>query len=193
MDQSDYKTMLVQLLPMGAAWQGPELHALLEGLAAEFARLEAQADELVEEADPRTATQSLGDWERVLGLPGDCFVPTTIEGRREAILARLRFQGGPTRAKFEEILASFGLDSSILDRYRVVDSLVRSPDGNVNWTESGATVDYDVAESPVTGELTGDAITFSAGEVQSLVERIADYDDVRFGIASRGSTLGKSK
>lgn len=178
MNQQDYTEMLIQLLPAGPAWKGEELENLLEGLAAELARAEAHADGLIEEYDPRTSTQMLEDWERVLGLPGECFTPTTIAERREAILSRLRFQGSPTREKFAGILETFGFDSNVLDRFRVVDSLVRSGDGNVNWTESGATVDYDAAESPVTGEQTADVITFGTGEVQSLVERVANHEKV---------------
>lgn len=72
---------------------------LLLALANEFARIEARAEALLEEADPHTTVELLADWERNNGLPDTC-VPgaQTSEQRRNALAAKVSRLGGISRA-----------------------------------------------------------------------------------------------
>lgn len=86
-----YRQQLQALLPPGDAWprdDDAELTELCDAIAETFARAEQRIDDLIEEDDPRTTDELLPEWESELGLPGPCFAPTTIEGRRAAVIAR---------------------------------------------------------------------------------------------------------
>jgi len=72
MTAEEYLSQLQALLPPGAAWprQGDaELTAVLQALADEFARVDQSADRLIDESDPRTASDLLTGWEADTGLP----------------------------------------------------------------------------------------------------------------------------
>jgi uncharacterized protein YmfQ (DUF2313 family) len=108
----DYKRQLQALLPRGAAWTrepGSVLAELLGAWGDEYARIDARADVLREEADPRTANQLLTDWERVAGLPDPCIVSEqTTPQRRFALLAKLTNAGGQSKAYFIALLLGLG-------------------------------------------------------------------------------------
>jgi hypothetical protein len=98
---SPFARTLRQLLPPGVLWlfeADSILSKSILALSDEFARATGRALDLVEESDPRTATETLDEWERVLGLPDDTVtaVPTTTAGRRLAIVQKLIRQGGKT-------------------------------------------------------------------------------------------------
>jgi len=117
LDVEGYTRLLQALLPTGSVWpRGPEatLTKLLAAWAAELARVDERGDDLVDEADPRTAFEMLTDWERVCGLPGTCH--DTAEGlaqRRAAVSSRLTFRGGQSRAFFLSLAASLGYSVGI--------------------------------------------------------------------------------
>ncbi|HRD47444.1 MAG TPA: DUF2313 domain-containing protein, partial [Caulobacter sp.] len=94
---AQYLEQLQALLPPGAAWardSEASLTKLLAGLAEEFARVEGRGLALAEEADPRTATELLGEWEAAFGLPDTCAVtPATIDGRQLALHQRVASLG----------------------------------------------------------------------------------------------------
>lgn len=80
-----YQSQLLELLPLGAVWPrdlDTGLAKLLLAKADEFARVDGRADQLIEEADPRTTSEMLSDWERVVGLPDECMdlAPTPESG-----------------------------------------------------------------------------------------------------------------
>ncbi len=108
----DYKRVMQDLLPPGPAWtREPDrvLTKLLCGMAREFSRTELQLRRLIEEADPRTTQELLPDWERFLDLPGECTnPPTTLEGRRQAVLAKLRQRVSPTPEYFKTLAEDLG-------------------------------------------------------------------------------------
>lgn len=134
--------MILKLLPSGKAWrkeEGSDLHTYCTPMSREFARIEQRAYDLVEEADPRTADECLEDWERVFGLPDPCVEDPdslTIEQRRNAILAKMRGQGGQTLAYFEEVAESLGYDveCSNYDAFRAGASSAGDPLTNDGWT-----------------------------------------------------------
>lgn len=105
-----YQDQLQQLLPPGRAITR-ELDAtiskLLLGLSHEFVRVEGRAADLVEERDPSTVTEAIDGWERSLGLP-DCDAPTTLSGRRAALLAKIRGITGQDIAAYVEFAEALG-------------------------------------------------------------------------------------
>lgn len=108
----DYLAALQGLLPQGHAWpRDPEalLSRLLLAWAEELARVDGRGDDLLDEADPRTAFEMLVDWERVCGLPSACLGPlSTLQERRQAVAAKLANQGGQSPAFFVGLAGALG-------------------------------------------------------------------------------------
>lgn len=114
----DYRSQLQSLLPRGLAWakdQTARLAGLLLAWADEFARVDARCDDLINEADPRTTSELLPDWERVAGLPDPCAlgVNTTLQERRLALVSKLTMSGGQSIAYFQSIAIAMGYDITI--------------------------------------------------------------------------------
>lgn len=113
----EYRSQLRALLPQGPAWPrepGTLLGGLLYGYAEEFARIDAAAARLLDEADPRSAYDLLADWETTLGLPDECTAAAdTISGRQLACYAKLAVLGGQTPAVYIAIAASIGIEIEI--------------------------------------------------------------------------------
>lgn len=110
---------LKALLPGGPAWNREvtgKLRKLLAGIADELVRLDARIDDLLDEMDPRTATETLDQWEAMLGLPDPCApVPTTTEDRRAAIIGQLLRPVSGTKAFFISLAAAMGYDVTIIE------------------------------------------------------------------------------
>jgi uncharacterized protein YmfQ (DUF2313 family) len=109
--------MLQALLPTGAAWNrtpDAQLTHLLQVLAQEFARIDARSVDLRNEADPRTALESLSDWERVVGLPDQC-IPVTgsVRERQLAVATKIAGLGGQSRAYFIDMAGNLGFSIEI--------------------------------------------------------------------------------
>jgi len=102
LDAEGYTRLLQGLLPTGAIWpRDPDatLSKLLAAWAEPLARVDARADDLVDEGDPRTTYEMLVDWERVCGLPGACYGDAEgLAARRAALVSLLTFRGGQSRA-----------------------------------------------------------------------------------------------
>lgn len=117
MTADQYLSMLQALLPRGAAWTrkpGAVLTRLLAAEADELARIDHRADDLVNEADLRTASETLPDWERVLGLPDGCApAATSIQERRAAVVAKYTSVGGQSMPYFTALAASIGYTVTI--------------------------------------------------------------------------------
>ena len=64
---------LGQLFPPGPLWEsmGPVFQAVRQVFASELSRVETQYDEWQREIDPRTAVDTLTQWENTLGLGHD--------------------------------------------------------------------------------------------------------------------------
>jgi uncharacterized protein YmfQ (DUF2313 family) len=108
-----YTENLISLLPKGVLWaceSSTTLYKLLDALAQELQRVEDLALELIEEADPRTTTNLLDDWERVAGLPSDCWTPTTEADRRTALVAKLATRGSQALQFYVDQAALIGYD-----------------------------------------------------------------------------------
>jgi uncharacterized protein YmfQ (DUF2313 family) len=109
-----YAAQAMALLPPGPAWPregNTVLFKLVYALAQSFRRAHERFCALMREATPVTATELLGDWERVLGLPDAC-APAAggLAERRARVLQRLAAVGGQSRAYFIEVARALGFD-----------------------------------------------------------------------------------
>lgn len=117
-----YARQLKELLPPGSVWlllPGSWISRALLAIGTELARIDARALELLEEADPRTTTELLTDWERVLGLPDGCVLEladTTAE-RRNSVVAKLVARGGQSAAFYISIAAAMGVTATVSESY----------------------------------------------------------------------------
>lgn len=119
MDRKAYLNLLHDLLPRGQAWirdMNSMLSRILEVAAAELARVHARALQLMNEADPRTASEMLSDWERVTGLPDTCSaVATTIQERRMAVHQKWISRGGQSNLYWHDVAARLGYEIEITE------------------------------------------------------------------------------
>lgn len=108
-----YARQLQQLFPPGVIWNfesDSELTKLVLGMAGELARVDARSDDLMEETDPRTASETLSDWETMLGLPDAVIpvIPGTDAERRLAITQTVIRRGGQNAAYYIGIALACG-------------------------------------------------------------------------------------
>jgi len=121
MTPADYLSQLQALLPQGPAWaRDPDvvLTRLLSALSEEFARIDARAGQVIDEADPRNTTELLVDWERVAGLsalsPLDGSLLSTDQ-RRANLVSRITERGGQSPAYFIAMAARMGFVITITE------------------------------------------------------------------------------
>lgn len=118
--EQEYVELLKSLLPPGRAFpreSGTNTEKVLEGLAPELSRLEGRADQLAIEVVPSSTSELLLDWERAAGLPDKCagVLETTVQGRRNALLAKLASTGGQSKAYFIEVARALGFTITITE------------------------------------------------------------------------------
>lgn len=159
-----YARQLKALMPPGPAWQGERETAiarLLLAVADELARVDGRAEALVREWDPRTALETLPDWERVLGLPNPCVTEAqTVEARRAAVTAKLTKLGGQSRQFFIELAAALGYAITITEfrPFRAEQSAAGDSLTNGDWVHAWqvnapeTTTDSFLAGRSVAGE-----------------------------------------
>ena len=91
---------------------GPALAAELVADGNALDRALFSADQLLLEMDPRTASVTLPDWERVYGLPDTCVaaagIVQSIAERRAALVALVNMLGGQSPAFFIALAAALG-------------------------------------------------------------------------------------
>jgi len=121
MTSADYLNQLQALLPQGPAWaRDPDavLTRLLSALSEEFARIDARAGQVIDEADPRNTTELLVDWERVAGLsalsPLDGSLLSTDQ-RRANLVSRITERGGQSPAYYIAMAARMGFVITITE------------------------------------------------------------------------------
>jgi uncharacterized protein YmfQ (DUF2313 family) len=136
---------LLSLLPPGWVWRRDRdsvIAALLTPLAGGIADLEATAQAMLEEVDPRNASLCLTDFERVLG-PDPCGRDTSLMSladRRQLAHQRWTARGGASRQYFIDLAAKRGVTITISEN-RVSyaaemvagDELVETPEQFI-WT-----------------------------------------------------------
>ncbi len=132
-----YLRQLKLLLPPGLAFNlesSSNITKTLDAIAQELARADARGVDLVKEADPRTVTETVGEWEEMLGLPDEQIVeiPGTIEERRVAVTSKYVERGGADPQFYFDLCAACGYTLVSIDRF--ADSVLRS--GSLAWPES---------------------------------------------------------
>lgn len=117
MTPDQYLSQLQALLPLGAAWPrhaDSDMTRLLSALAQELARIDARAEKLIDEIDPRTTSELLLEWEAIAGLPDPCTGPLdTLQARRLALITKIANLGGQSRAFFIALAATLGYTITI--------------------------------------------------------------------------------
>lgn len=120
-DKGAWLSALSDLLPPGQAWTRDPYSVLMRllGTAAEaFAKVEERAGALIEEADPRSTQEMLGDWEALSGLPDDCStLAGTASERRRAVAMKIIGIGGQSREYFTALARALGYDI-VITEYR---------------------------------------------------------------------------
>lgn len=109
----DYLSAMQALLPTGPAWprdRDARLTRLLAVWAPTFADVHNLALALRAEADPRRTQQLLPEWEAFAGLPDPCTgaYATTVQERRQHLVARLLFRGGQHPDFFRALAETLG-------------------------------------------------------------------------------------
>jgi uncharacterized protein YmfQ (DUF2313 family) len=160
--EETYAQQLVALQPKGAIWPTEPtslLHTFFASIGAVLATLHNRLLVLIEEADPRTTIELLAEWERLLGLPDDCWTnPETLslQVRRNRVVQKLTVGGGQSRAFYTSIAEALGYEITITEP---------SPH---NWTVT-------VAEPRVTYFRTGES---KCGDSLGLIDRTEDLECV---------------
>jgi len=108
---------LEALRPPGLAWTTDAASVsrkLYEALGTELARLTGRAADLVAEADPRTTTELIEQWERILDLPGPCdeLAPSLLL-RQYAVYAKLVQPQGQSPQHFIDLASGLGFEITI--------------------------------------------------------------------------------
>lgn len=180
---ADYLQQLQGLLPPGPAWPKDAdsvITRLLHGLAAELARVDGRAQQLVEEADPRTTAELLADWERVSGLPDTCAVALggaqTTAQRRAALLTRLTTVGGQSASYFIGLAAALGYAITVTEfREHTVEDDVEhplyGPAWNFAWQVNAA---LDTVNEITVNDTVEDPLATCGNELlECVIERLA--------------------
>lgn len=137
---ADYLDQLKALMPPGQAFPregGTDMHNLLDGMAQEWARIDARGERLIIEANPFGSVELLADWERVAGLPDKCAgtLETTQQGRRNALVSKLSSTGGQSPAYFIAVAGALGYEVTISEfrPFRAGLSQAGDPLTNGDW------------------------------------------------------------
>ncbi len=153
----EYANQLEALLPPGLAWprsRTSTLRKLLLGLAASLARVHNRVLDLLNEADTRTTTELLTDWERVLDIPGPCdSLAATVQRRREVATQKLTTVGGSSIDYFVDLAAEFGITITITEPKPYVWQ-VNAPAELATFFRSGEGVAGDPLATYESGEMS---------------------------------------
>jgi len=111
---------LADYLPGGELYKGKNIQdsnikKLLNALAEEVTRAEEKIVEVVDEHDLSRTVEFITDWEKVLGIPDDCFDPynKTLDERRQYAIAKLARMNLTNRQDFIDLAAFFDIEVTI--------------------------------------------------------------------------------
>lgn len=155
-----YGTMLEKLLPRGAVWDlegDSELHALMLGAGDELKRIEDRGADLIEESDPRTATETITDWERMVGLPDDqvTVISAVIAERRVAVTQKLVGRTGQNLDFFQRLCRACGYPLISLERYtELISRVTETSIGDMLFGDAYAYAMLLTLDTPIAGALT---------------------------------------
>lgn len=113
---ADYAAATVALLPRGRAWvagePGTAQAALVGGLAALWAAVDASAEGLLDNSLPGANASLLPEWEETLGLSGSIAGLSTAQ-RGAQVLSRFVGTGGQSQPYFIAFAAALGFTITI--------------------------------------------------------------------------------
>ena len=116
-----YARMMKALLPPGKKWNlqpDSTLTAVFLACGDELARISQRSADLIEESDPRTTSELLAEWERMLGLGAD----GTEDDRRARVVSlvirRQRFRPVDFQAALAPLLGQDEGDVVVIERGR---------------------------------------------------------------------------
>ena len=171
------------LLPTGPVWpRDPDgvLSRLVRGLTGTHWRAWQRVRDLLEEADPRTTYELIRMWEIDCGLPDPCVAdpPSSIEGRRAAILTRRHEGSITTPMQFIALAATLGYEIEIIEfrpfrTYSGCDDYLNSDEGwahtwQVNILNSALAIFEMTCSSPCDSFIR----EWVTGDLECLFERI---------------------
>lgn len=116
----DHAIMLAKHMPTGKLWEAvfngnKILGGLIIGLSFEYYRLSVLIKEVETEMDINKINDLILDWEKSVGIPGDCFSTNTdIATRRLQVLQKFSNFGGVQKAEdFERVAEVFGFNVTV--------------------------------------------------------------------------------
>lgn len=117
----DYLHQVEHLMPRGPAWlsrKGSTLDALKYALARECARADVRASQVLDENDPRTASETLQQWFFDYDVPSECLTAFSdgyigLEELRSELLTKIAAHSGLTKEFFESLAGVFGYDAEV--------------------------------------------------------------------------------
>lgn len=180
--ETDYLRQLQALLPHGPAWtmdDDADITQLWGALAAELARVDGRAWQLIEEADPRTTAELFGDWERNAGLPDACAIAfggeQSTAQRRAALVGRLATLGGQSPAYFIGLAAALGYAVTISEFHAHtvdddVDALIYDEAWNFAWQINAAL--STVTELTVDGTVDDPLASWGNALLECVIKRL---------------------
>lgn len=146
---TDYRDALIALLPQGDAWPrepDSDLGLLMQGIAEEFARIDARAIDLLNESHPSQAYEMFDEWEAMYGLPDSCSSDDqSFPERRAAVVRAYKEFGGQSRAFFIAVAAALGYTITITE-YQArsfgseLGTVFGGDDWNFTWQVNAAAV-----------------------------------------------------
>jgi uncharacterized protein YmfQ (DUF2313 family) len=117
---------LADLMPPGEFWRAFNItdstsRKLLLGLATEIIRAQAYIESVANNYVPNRTTSFIDDWEKLVGIPDDCFTKEGIEngnqvddaGRRRDIIVKLAKMNLQTEQDWIDLAAFFGFEITI--------------------------------------------------------------------------------
>jgi uncharacterized protein YmfQ (DUF2313 family) len=130
---------LERLRPEGIIWTTDPASVSRQffmALGTELARVTGRGVDMIREVDPRTTTELITDWERVLDIPGNCAeLGRTLALRQFAVTAKLTQVGAQSRAAFIDLASGLGFEIEIEEYlpFRVGASVVGDGLTNGEW------------------------------------------------------------
>lgn len=127
-EATPFATQLLRLLPPGQVWNlEPDsvLRKTLTAVGDELERVRVRGLNLVSEGDPRSASETISDWERALGLPDTRVteIPSSLAERQVAVTQKVVNRGGQNYGFFESLCGACGYPLHSITRY--VDEILR--------------------------------------------------------------------
>lgn len=103
-----YQRMIAALLPRGPIWspKNADIAGMTAGLGDEGVRFHNRMADLMLEAYPATADETIDEWESVYGLPLCGDAPTDLASRQAALAGRYAAQGGQDRDYYIAMIRS---------------------------------------------------------------------------------------